>query len=151
MRRKTATYKSKPTSENNSTKRNLFESPRVIDERSDWKNKVNSPVVEDALDHFTRHIVSEWVTDLWYSHITTDRQGPEELVLIMNGVLAEISIRMRNVNLLDLLTRFLSLYIYLIDFYTLPYLLYLCQGKMLGLAQGYCQSSMQSAGAFSCN
>ncbi|XP_073143933.1 uncharacterized protein [Henckelia pumila] len=105
MRRKTATYKSKPTSENSSTKRKLVESPRVVGERSDWKNKVNSPVVEEALDHFTRHIISEWVTDLWYSRITTDRQGPEELVLIMNGVLAEISSRMRNVNLLDLLTR----------------------------------------------
>ncbi|XP_073292079.1 uncharacterized protein [Primulina huaijiensis] len=105
MRRKTATYKSKPTSENNSSKRKLFESPRFIHERSEWKNKVNSPVVEEALDHFTRRIISEWVTDLWYSHITTDRQGPEELVLVMNGVLAEISSRMRNVNLLDLLTR----------------------------------------------
>ncbi|KAI3463336.1 hypothetical protein Pfo_019999 [Paulownia fortunei] len=105
MRRKAATYKAKPTSTNSSSKRKAFEGPRINAERSDWKHKVNSPVVEDAIDQFSRHIVSEWVTDLWYSRITTDRQGPEELVLIMNGVLGEISSRMRSINLIDLLTR----------------------------------------------
>ncbi|XP_018479785.2 uncharacterized protein LOC108850808 [Raphanus sativus] len=73
--------------------------------RSDWRSKVNSQVVEDALDRFTRHLVSEWVLDLWYSRITPDKQGPEELVFIINGVLGEISRRFRNVNLIDLLTR----------------------------------------------
>lgn len=67
---------------------------------------MNSPVVEDAIDQFTRHIVSEWVTGLWYSRITPDRQAPEEIVLIMNGVLGEISSRMRNINLINLLTRY---------------------------------------------
>ncbi|PIM98947.1 Intermediate filament-like protein [Handroanthus impetiginosus] len=105
MRRKAATYKGKPTSTNSSSKIKPFEHMRVTAERSDWKQKVNSPTVEDAIDQFTRHIVSEWVTDLWYSRITPDRQGPEELVLIMNGVLGEISSRMRSVNLIDLLTR----------------------------------------------
>ncbi|KZV26088.1 hypothetical protein F511_06014 [Dorcoceras hygrometricum] len=103
MRRKSATYKSRPTADN--PEREHFNGPSVVGETSDWKKKVNSPIVEEALDHFTRHIISEWVTDLWYSRITTDRQVPEELVLIMNGVLAEISSRMRNVNILDLLTR----------------------------------------------
>ncbi|CAH8353823.1 unnamed protein product [Eruca vesicaria subsp. sativa] len=73
--------------------------------RSDWRSKVNSQVVEDAIDHFTRHLVSEWVLDLWYSRITPDKQGPEELVFIINGVLGELSRRLRNVNLIDLLTR----------------------------------------------
>ncbi|KAJ0257055.1 Phox [Hirschfeldia incana] len=73
--------------------------------RSDWRSKVNSQVVEDAMDRFTRHLVSEWVLDLWYSRITPDKQGPEELVFIINGVLGEISRRFRNVNLIDLLTR----------------------------------------------
>lgn len=67
---------------------------------------MNSPIVEDAIDHFTRHLVAEWVTDLWYSRLTPDKEGPEELVHIMNGVLGEISVRMRNINLIDLLTRF---------------------------------------------
>ncbi|KAK6124988.1 hypothetical protein DH2020_041262 [Rehmannia glutinosa] len=104
MRRKAATYKGKQTS-TNSSKTKPYEGLRVLSERSDWKRKVNSPVVEDAVDQFSRHIVSEWVTDLWYSRITPDRQAPEEIVLIMNGVIGEISSRMRNVNLIDLLTR----------------------------------------------
>ncbi|XP_073159156.1 uncharacterized protein [Henckelia pumila] len=103
-RRKAATYKSKPTSANNAIRRKPFEDLKVT-ERANWKHKVNSPVVEDAIGQFTGHIVSEWVTDLWYCRITPDRQGPEELVLIMNGVFGEISSRMRNINLIDLLTR----------------------------------------------
>ncbi|KAL1551547.1 hypothetical protein AAHA92_19374 [Salvia divinorum] len=105
IRRKSATYNSKQTSANISSDKNPLKSLRVETERSDWKHNVNSPVVEDAIDQFTRHIVSEWVTNLWYSRITPDRQGPEEIVLIMNGVLGVISNRMRNINLIDLLTR----------------------------------------------
>lgn len=106
IRRKSATYKSKQTSTNISSNKNPVKGLRVETERSDWKHNVNSPVVEDAIDQFTRHIVSEWVTDLWYSRITPDRQGPEEIILIMNGVLGVISSRMRNINLIDLLTRY---------------------------------------------
>ncbi|KAL2462680.1 Phox-associated domain [Forsythia ovata] len=105
MRKKAETYKGKPITASTAPKRNPFEVPRVTADKSDWKHKVDSPVVEDAIDHFTRHIVSEWVTDLWYSRITPDRQGPEELVLIMNGVLGELSYRMRDINLINLLTR----------------------------------------------
>lgn len=105
MRRKAIAYNSKPSSANIYSQRK-HEGPKLFIKRSDWRRKVNSPVVEDAIDQFTRHIVSEWVTDLWYSRITPDRQGPEELVHIINGVLGEISCRMRNINLIDLLTRF---------------------------------------------
>jgi len=63
---------------------------------------VGSPVVEDAMDCFTRHLVSEWVTDHWYSCLTLDREGPEELVCIINDVLAEFSNHVRNINLIDL-------------------------------------------------
>ncbi|XP_073015478.1 uncharacterized protein [Primulina eburnea] len=104
MRRKAATYKSKPTSSDNSIGRKPFEDLKVTG-RANWKHKVNSPVVEDAIGQFTGHIVSEWVTDLWYCRITPDRQGPEELALIINGIFGEISNRMRNINLIDLLTR----------------------------------------------
>ncbi|KAL6972795.1 hypothetical protein U1Q18_026967 [Sarracenia purpurea var. burkii] len=105
MQRKAAEYNKKPTSANIYSQKKHLEGPKVMVEKSDWKRKVNCPVVEDALDHFTRHIVSEWVTDLWYSRLTPDNQGPEELVQIINGVLGEISSRMRKVNLIDLLTR----------------------------------------------
>ncbi|KAL6994747.1 hypothetical protein U1Q18_044888 [Sarracenia purpurea var. burkii] len=105
MRRKAAVYNNKLTSANIYSQKKPLEGPKAISEKSNWRKKVNSPIVEDAIDHFTRHLVSEWVTDLWYSRITPDKQGPEELVQIINGVLAEISSRMRNVNLIDLLTR----------------------------------------------
>ncbi|KAI8529547.1 hypothetical protein RHMOL_Rhmol12G0233600 [Rhododendron molle] len=105
MRGKAAVYNSKPTLAHISSKTKPFEGPNTGVMKSDWRRKVNSPVVEDALDQFTRHLVSEWVMDLWYSRLTPDRQGPEELVHIMHGVLGEISSRLRNVNLIDLLTR----------------------------------------------
>ncbi|XP_028064289.1 uncharacterized protein LOC114267448 [Camellia sinensis] len=105
MRKKAAVYKGKPTSSNISSQQKPLEGPKAVVEKSDWRRKVDSPAVEDALNQFSKHIVSEWVTDQWYSRITPDRRGPEELVLIINGVLGEISSRMRNVNLIDLLTR----------------------------------------------
>ncbi|EOY26788.1 PREDICTED: uncharacterized protein LOC18595932 [Theobroma cacao] len=104
MRRKAAVYNSKPASTNALNTKQPPEYLKAV-ERSDWRRKVNSPVVEDAIDHFTRHLISEWVTDLWYSRLTPDREGPEELVQIMNGVLGEFSDRMRNINLIELLTR----------------------------------------------
>ncbi|XP_060205781.1 uncharacterized protein LOC132633398 isoform X2 [Lycium barbarum] len=102
---KAATYKNKSSSSNSSIQKKQLDGPRTVNEKSDWRKKVDSPIVEDAIDHFTRHIVSEWVTDLWYCRITSDRQATEELVQIMNGVLGEISCRMRSINLIDLLTR----------------------------------------------
>ncbi|KAG2268377.1 hypothetical protein Bca52824_062932 [Brassica carinata] len=101
MKRKAAAYNnSKPSLSLNKPP----ELPKAAP-RSDWRSKVNSQVVEDAIDRFTRHLVSEWVLDLWYSRITPDKQGPEELVFIINHVLGELSRRFRNVNLIDLLTR----------------------------------------------
>lgn len=106
MRRKAAAYNNKPSSANAALpQKKPLEWPRLV-EKSQWRKKVNSPVVEDAIDHFTRHLVSEWVTDLWYSRLTPDKEGPEELVNILNGVLGEISARMRNINLIHFLTRF---------------------------------------------
>ncbi|KAK4754305.1 hypothetical protein SAY87_002409 [Trapa incisa] len=104
MRKKAATYKGKQSGTSVPSQRKHVDAPKTI-KRSDWRKKVDSPIVEDAIDQFTRHIVSEWVTNLWYSRITPDKDGPEELVRIMNDVLAEFSDRSRNVNLIDLLTR----------------------------------------------
>ncbi|XP_009766764.1 uncharacterized protein LOC107766178 [Nicotiana tabacum] len=104
-RMKAATYKRKSSVSNNTSQRKHIDAPRAVNEKANWRKKANSPAVEEAIDHFTRHIVSEWVTDLWYSRITSDRQGSEELVQIMNGVLGEISCRARTINLIDLFTR----------------------------------------------
>lgn len=106
-KRKAAAYNSKPSSANNPSQKKPVEGRKVVD-KSEWRRKVNSPVAESAIDQFTRHIVSEWVTDLWYGRLTPDKDGPEELVYIMNGVLGEFSARARNINLIDLLTRFSS-------------------------------------------
>lgn len=105
-------YKSKPSSADGLSQKSP-ECPKVLD-RSNWRKKVNSPVVENAIDQFTRHLVSEWITDLWYSRLTPDKQGPEELVQIINGVFGKFSSRMRNVNLIDLLTRFNFLFFQLV-------------------------------------
>ncbi|WMV57625.1 hypothetical protein MTR67_051010, partial [Solanum verrucosum] len=118
-RMKAVTYKSKSSISNSTFQRKNIDIPRTVcynekeEElqiyKSTWRKKVNSPAVEEAIDHFTRHIVSEWVTDLWYSRITSATQGPEELVQIMNGVLGEILCRMRTINLIDLITSLLDL------------------------------------------
>ncbi|CAL0325994.1 unnamed protein product [Lupinus luteus] len=104
MKRKAATYNNKASSTNVQSSKKLPEIPKVV-AKFEWREKVNSPVVEDAIDHFTRHLVSEWVTDLWYSRLTPDKEGPEELVQLINGVIGEISGRMRNINLIDFLIR----------------------------------------------
>ncbi|KAI3521606.1 hypothetical protein L1887_11077 [Cichorium endivia] len=105
MKRKAASYTKNQTETNVFAVKKPSVDPKSVSGKSDWRRKVNSPVVEDAIDQFTKHIVSEWVTDLWYSRITPDKQAPDELVLIINGVLGEFSSRMRNINLIDLLTR----------------------------------------------
>uniref|UniRef100_A0A7N0RH95 Uncharacterized protein n=1 Tax=Kalanchoe fedtschenkoi TaxID=63787 RepID=A0A7N0RH95_KALFE len=104
MRRKAIIYTSCKTSKNAESSSKPSVTNKTMD-MSEWKRKVNSPPVEKALDQFTQHLVSEWVTNLWYSRITPDKEGPEELVHLINGVLGEISFRMKNVNLVDLLTR----------------------------------------------
>ncbi|KAJ1388779.1 Sorting nexin, C-terminal [Sesbania bispinosa] len=104
MKRKAAAYNNKAGSTSVQPSKKPIENAKVV-AKFEWRTKVNSPVVEDAIDHFTRHLISEWVTDLWYSRITPDKEGPEELVLIINGVLGEISGRMRNINLIDFFIR----------------------------------------------
>jgi sorting nexin-13 len=79
--------------------------PTVNDGRSEWRSKVNSPPVEAAFEQFTRHLVTEWVTDLWYSRVTPDKEGPGELINVVNTALGEFSARARNVDLISLLTR----------------------------------------------
>ncbi|MCH88645.1 phox (PX) domain protein, partial [Trifolium medium] len=104
MKRKAAAYNNKSGSTSIQSSKKPTENPKAV-AKFEWRAKVNSPVVEDAIDHFTRHLISEWVTDLWYSRLTPDKEGPEELVQIVNGVLGEISGRMRNINLIDFLIR----------------------------------------------
>ncbi|OUZ99956.1 Phox homologous domain [Macleaya cordata] len=105
MRKRVAAYKRKLPVDDHVLKKSIQGSKVVAHEKTNWRRKVNSPVVEAAIDQFSRHLISEWVTDLWYSRLTPDKDGPEELVQIINGVLGEISSRAREINLIDLLTR----------------------------------------------
>lgn len=58
------------------------------------------------MDELTRCVVNEWVTDLWYSSVTPDEDVPEELRILVNGVIAEVAQRARRVNLITLLSRY---------------------------------------------
>ncbi|KAI3753214.1 hypothetical protein L2E82_25260 [Cichorium intybus] len=70
-----------------------------------WKRKIDSPVVEAAMDDFTNKILQEFVLDLWYSDITPDKEAPELIHAIIMDILAEISMRVKDINLVDMLTR----------------------------------------------
>ncbi|KAI3789364.1 hypothetical protein L2E82_02157 [Cichorium intybus] len=70
-----------------------------------WKRKIDSPIVEAAMDDFINKLLQDFVCDLWYSDITPDKEAPELMRAIIMDVLAEISARVKNTNLVDLLTR----------------------------------------------
>ncbi|CAN6459994.1 unnamed protein product [Victoria cruziana] len=70
-----------------------------------WVRKVNSPLVEAALDEFIGKVLKDFVVDLWYSSITPDKEAPELIRVIVNDVFGEIAERVKDVNLVDLLTR----------------------------------------------
>ncbi|XP_073312431.1 uncharacterized protein [Primulina huaijiensis] len=70
-----------------------------------WKRKIDSPVIEAAIEDFINQILRDFVIDLWYSDITPDKEAPELIRGIIMDVLGEISGRIKEVNLVDLLTR----------------------------------------------
>ncbi|KAH9311250.1 hypothetical protein KI387_026285, partial [Taxus chinensis] len=70
-----------------------------------WKRTIDSPVVAAAVDKFTQKIVQEFITDLWYSSVTPDREFPDQIRLLINDVLGEVAQRLKHINLIELLTR----------------------------------------------
>lgn len=70
-----------------------------------WKNKIDSPIVEAAINDFIDKILKDFVVDLWYSEITPDREAPELMRGVIMDALGEISVRVKEINLVDLLTR----------------------------------------------
>ncbi|KAG6421505.1 hypothetical protein SASPL_118059 [Salvia splendens] len=70
-----------------------------------WKRKIDSPPVEAAIEDFVNKLLHDFVTDLWYSEITPDREAPELIYAIVMDVLGEVSARIKELNLVDLLTR----------------------------------------------
>lgn len=70
-----------------------------------WKRKIDSPVVEAALHDLVSKILQDFVVDLWYSDITPDKEAPDLIYGIIMDVLGEVSGRVKEINLVDLLTR----------------------------------------------
>ncbi|KAK9071170.1 hypothetical protein SSX86_009738 [Deinandra increscens subsp. villosa] len=70
-----------------------------------WKRRIDSPVVEAAMEDFINKLLQDFVVDLWYTDITPDKEAPELIRGIVMDALAEISARVKNINLVDLLTR----------------------------------------------
>lgn len=58
------------------------------------------------MDLLTRSVIDEFVTDMWYASITSDKEAPEELRILLNGVIAEVASRAKRVNLITLLSRY---------------------------------------------
>ncbi|KAM7479226.1 hypothetical protein LguiA_027439 [Lonicera macranthoides] len=70
-----------------------------------WKRKIDSPVVEAAIEDFINKLLQDFIVDLWYSDITSDKEAPALIHAIIMDVLGEISGRVKEINLVDLLTR----------------------------------------------
>ncbi|ERN17699.1 hypothetical protein AMTR_s00059p00210260 [Amborella trichopoda] len=70
-----------------------------------WKRKLESPVVEAAIDDFISKIIQDFMVDLWYSEITPDKEVPELTRALINDVIGEVAQRVKGINLVDLLTR----------------------------------------------
>lgn len=71
-----------------------------------WKRKIDSPIVEAAINDFVDKILKDFVVDLWYGDITPDREFPEQIRAIIMDALGEVSGRIKEINLVDLLTRY---------------------------------------------
>lgn len=69
------------------------------------RRRIDSPVVEAAVNEFINKIIQDFVVDLWYSMITPDTEVPEQMRILITDVLGEISARVKDINLVDLLTR----------------------------------------------
>ncbi|THF94904.1 hypothetical protein TEA_021480 [Camellia sinensis var. sinensis] len=72
-----------------------------------WKRKIDSPVVEAAIEEFVNKILQDFVSDLWYSEITPDKEVPELIRAVIMDALGEVSGRVKEINLVDLVTRYI--------------------------------------------
>ncbi|XP_022135858.1 uncharacterized protein LOC111007705 isoform X2 [Momordica charantia] len=70
-----------------------------------WKRKIHSPIVEAAMKDFIDKLLKDFVVDLWYSEITPDKEFPDQIHALIMDALGEIAVRVKDINLVDLLTR----------------------------------------------
>ncbi|CAJ2674248.1 unnamed protein product [Trifolium pratense] len=69
-----------------------------------WKKKIDSPAVEAALNDFIDLILKDFVINMWYADITSDGEFPEQIRDLIMDALAEVSVRVKEINIVDLLT-----------------------------------------------
>ncbi|GFP85448.1 sorting nexin-16 [Phtheirospermum japonicum] len=69
----------------------------------EWKRKIDSPVVEAAIEEFLSKVLHDFVIDLWYSDITPDQEAPEHIHDIAMDAIGDVSQRIKELNLVDLL------------------------------------------------
>lgn len=72
-----------------------------------WKKKIDSPVVEAALNDFIDLILKDFVINMWYADITQDGEFPEQIRDLIMDALAEVSVRVKEINIVDLLTGYI--------------------------------------------
>ncbi|KAJ8639741.1 hypothetical protein MRB53_016435 [Persea americana] len=70
-----------------------------------WRRKIDSPLVEAAVDDFINKILQDFFVDLRYSAITPNKEAPDQVHMLIKDVIGEISGRIKQINLVDLLTR----------------------------------------------
>ncbi|XP_015574610.2 uncharacterized protein LOC8275559 [Ricinus communis] len=70
-----------------------------------WKRKIDSLIVEAAINDLIDKVLKDFVVDLWYSEITPDKEAPELMRSVIMDAIGEISGRVKEINLVDLLTR----------------------------------------------
>lgn len=74
-----------------------------------WKQNIDSPVVKATIDDFNNNISQEFVVNLWYSYITPDKEAQQLIDAIIIDIFAENSMRVKDINIVDILTRFVVL------------------------------------------
>jgi sorting nexin-13 len=74
-----------------------------------WKKKIDSPAIEAALNDFIDLILKDFVVNMWYADITSDGEFPEQIRDLIMDALAEVSVRVKEINIVDLLTRYIVL------------------------------------------
>lgn len=70
-----------------------------------WKKKIDSPAVEAALNDFIDLILKDFIINMWYADITSDGEFPEQIRDLIMDAIAEVTVRVKEINIVDLLTR----------------------------------------------
>nr|KAJ0210958.1 hypothetical protein LSAT_V11C400181300 [Lactuca sativa] len=68
--------------------------------------KKRKETIKATIDDFNNNISQEFVVNLWYSYITPDKEAPQLIDAIIIDIFAENSMRVKDINIVDILTRY---------------------------------------------